>query len=529
MNDPATHPTRLVETLEERFSTIERDFAIAWWESQIDATEENDAKRAELELELRRIKGDVEAFRAVRDALEHPIHDVVLRRQLQILRLSLTGNQMNEAQRKEIVELSTRVESRFSSHRADVDGEKLDDNEIEETLKTSNDVEERKKVWEASKQIGALVADDVRELARVRNAVARDLGYPDYYKMALDLQELDEDWLFSVMDEVENLTDEPFTRWKGTLDDQLKARFGASTLYPWHYADPFFQNLPPDGRPSLDAALGESSAVELARNTFRAWSMDIDQVLEVSDVFPRENKCQHAFCMDTDRSGRDVRILANVVPGERWVEVMLHESGHAAYDVGIDRTLPWLLRRPSHTFTTEGMALLSGRLVRERSWLSDIAQLDEAAYAGIVHDLKKANAAQSLVLARWILVMVHFERDLYADPESDLNSRWWEIVERMQKVTPPPDRDAPDWAAKIHIAAAPVYYQNYLLGEILASQLASVCEEEAGQLLSPAAGRLLNERFFAPGASMRWDALIRHATGRDLSAADHAGYVSDAA
>ena len=29
----------------------------------------------------------------------------------------------------------------------------------------------------------------------------------------------------------------------------------------------------------------------------------------------------------------------------------------------------------------------------------------------------------------------------------------------------------PDWATKIHIALYPCYYHNYLLGELLASQL----------------------------------------------------------
>ncbi len=32
---------------------------------------------------------------------------------------------------------------------------------------------------------------------------------------------------------------------------------------------------------------------------------------------------------------------------------------------------------------------------------------------------------------------------------------------------------APDWAAKIHMTGAPVYYHNYLLGELIASQLAA--------------------------------------------------------
>ena len=61
---------------------------------------------------------------------------------------------------------------------------------------------------------------------------------------------------------------------------------------------------------------------------------------------------------------------------------------------------------------------------------------------------------------------------LYADPNlEDPNSDWWDLVEKLQLVERPPDRDEPDWAAKIHVAVAPVYYHNYVLGHLLATQL----------------------------------------------------------
>ena len=115
--------------------------------------------------------------------------------------------------------------------------------------------------------------------------------------------------------------------------------------------------------------------------------------------------------------------------------------------------------------------------------------------------------------------MTNFERALYADPDADLDARWWELVERHQLVTRPDGRRAPDWAAKIHLAAAPVYYQNYLYGELFASQLDATLRSRAGGLVDrPAAGALLRDDVFAPGASLRWDALVERATGEPLTA-----------
>lgn len=522
-------PHRLVERMEERLEPLDIEFHEAYWQSQISATPENEKRRNELELELRAIKGDAETYEAIVAALEEPIHEPLLLRRLELLRASMTANQMDDEQRQRMIELDSSIEHDFAAHRAEVDGKRLSDNEIEEILRTSSDNEVRRRAWEGSKEIGAVVATRVREIARLRNDAAIDLGYADYFQMALSLQEIPEEWLFSTLDDLAELTDAPFKRWKDALDTRLRTRFQVADVRPWHYSDPFFQSLPPDGRVSLDPFLAKMDAVDLARRTFDLWGIDLSGVMAASDVFPREKKCQHAFCIDIDRSTTDVRILANVVPGERWTEVMLHESGHAAYDISIDKGLPYLLRRAAHTFVTEAIALLSGRLVRDATWLSEVAGAPRDEVEGIVHQLRSATAAQNLLFARWVLVVTNFERELYADPEADLDDLWWDLVERFQFMPRPPGRSAPDWAAKIHIASAPAYYHNYLLGDLLASQLRKTIERGCGGFVgNEDAGSFLKERVFRHGSLLRWDVLIEEATGRGLSPGDFIEELSSA-
>ena len=96
-------------------------------------------------------------------------------------------------------------------------------------------------------------------------------------------------------------------------------------------------------------------------------------MLERSDLYPRDGKNQHAFCADIDRR-HDVRVLANCEPGGRWLGTMVHELGHAVYDLAIDPELPWILRQPAHTFTTEAIAMLHGRLVRDETFLERFAR-----------------------------------------------------------------------------------------------------------------------------------------------------------
>jgi peptidyl-dipeptidase A len=364
----------------------------------------------------------------------------------------------------------------------------------------------------------------VRELAHARNEAARALGYRDHFVFSLTLDELDETWLLTVLDDLEGRLSATWERTKETIDAGQRERLGLTSgeaLAPWDYADAFFQDAPAASDDPLEAALGHLDPVEVARTYFRALGEDVDGVLARSDLYPRDGKNQHAFCADLDRR-HDVRILANCEPGTRWLGTMVHELGHAVYDLAIDPELPWLLRRPAHTFTTEAIAMLHGRLVRDETFL----ELYAGVAAEIARDLRNAEMQRRelLVLVPWVQVMTRFERELYRDPDQELGKLWWQLVERYQRVTPPAGARPDDWACKIHVALAPVYYHNYLLGEVTASQLAYALARETGApspAVEPAAaGQFLRERFMRPGASLRWDVLIAEATGEPL-AIDH--------
>src|SRR5438132_2277323 len=109
-------------------------------------------------------------------------------------------SQLDDGLRRRLVELESKVESLFNTHRGVIDGERVDDNRIAEILIRSDDVELRRKAWEASKSVGAAAADHVLQLVELRNEAAVSLGHPDHYAMSLALDELDEDRLLRILD-----------------------------------------------------------------------------------------------------------------------------------------------------------------------------------------------------------------------------------------------------------------------------------------------------------------------------------------
>jgi peptidyl-dipeptidase A len=508
----------LVDRIVADLAPLEAEVNEAWWRTNVASSPEADAERIALEQRLSDYYADAETFAELTAAAAEPIDDADLARSVETLRLAFASEQTPAELRAELVTLNAECDSIYATFRGEAGGRRWNDNDIEKVLGDSDDSDERRAAWEASKQVGAEVVGRIRRLVEVRNEAAARLGYPHFYAMSLAFGELSEERLFALLDELDALTAEPFRVMKEGLDTKLAERFGVEEVMPWHYADPFFQDAPREAAVDLDPLVAGRDLTDLTMRTYDGLGMQLRPVVDKSDLFTRDGKNQHAFCLNVDR-GQDVRVLCNVIDSERWASTMLHEFGHAAYDVYLGPDLPWALRRPAHSLTTEAVAQLFGRLSKDADWLRDVAGVPADDLVGVDEQVEAALRAHMLVFARWVLVMCHFERGLYADPTADHDTRWWDLVERFQLVTRPPGRQAPDWAAKLHLALAPVYYQNYVLGELFASQLQASVEARGGRLYDDAeTGEWLRRSVFGPGARLRWDRLVEQATGEPISA-----------
>jgi peptidyl-dipeptidase A len=504
---------------QEKLIPLFKEMKQAWWEAATTGTPKAIERQKKAQADLMRFWANRERFdtaKRLHESGEAP--DALQARLIKRLYLSAAKAQQDEETIERVTELEAEVREHYYNFRPELDGSRLSDNELDDILRDSVDSNEVRSAWLASKQVGALVAEQIRELARLRNAAARAQGYRDHFERMLTLNEIDEGELLRIFGDLEKATDEPFDHMKAEMDALRAKRFGIGieALRPWHYPNRFFQSAPNLTELDTRVLYEDKDPVQLALATYDGLGMDLRGVVERSDLYPREGKNQHAFCLDMDREG-DVRTLNNLQPNERWTGTLLHELGHAAYDIYIDPELPWLLRAPSHSLTTEAIAILMGARTRDVDWLRQILGLSEKDAKRYAEAGRIQQRAARLAFTRWALVMTHFERELYANPERDLDSYWWELVERYQKLMRP-ERMAPDWAAKIHIALEPVYYQNYELGEVVVAQVERCLEREVGGIVGKVeAGEWLKERFFRPGARQDWSAHIESATGEPLN------------
>lgn len=285
----------LVERITADLAPLEAAVNEAWWRSNVASSPETDAERIALEQRLSDYYADPATYAELRAVGD--VADGTLRREVETLTLAFGAEQTPAELRTELVRLNAECDSIYATFRGEAAGQRWSDNDVEKVLAHSDDPDERRAAWEASKQVGAEVEGRVLRLVEVRNDAARRLGHPHYYAMSLALGELDEERLFTLLDELDRLTAQPFAELKAGIDGKLRQRFGTDTLMPWHYADPFFQDAPREAAVDLDPLVAGKDLVDLTLTTYDGLGMDLRPVVERSDLFTREGKNQHAFCL----------------------------------------------------------------------------------------------------------------------------------------------------------------------------------------------------------------------------------------
>jgi len=532
---PSLRMVSEVEPLEEfieahvgKIKPMRKKASLAYWDAANTGNLEDYDRFSKLQFEIRQIYSNPEEFALLKDIKESGrVKDAILARQLDRLYNGYLKNQIDLQLLKRIVDLSTEIEKNFSTFRGTIDGEKVTTNEIKEILKTETDSVKRERAWLASKQVGPVVAADIIQLVKLRNEAARKVGFDNYHTLSLTITEQTVAEVDEIFDKLYESTNEPFAKLKLDLDCILAAKYGIAVteLMPWHYHDPFFQESPMVYDLDLDGYYKDKDVRELAVRFYAGIGLPVGSILANSDLNEREGKNPHAFCTDIDRQG-DVHILCNLKNNEYWMETILHELGHGVYDKYHDPKVPYLLREPVHSFTTEAIAMFFGRLSRNPAWMEQMLGLSDQQRTEIEEVSRKYAQLKQLIFVRWAMVMYDFEKQLYANPDQDLKSLWWETVEKYQFVKRPKGRNEPDWASKIHFTVAPCYYHSYVLGELLASQLHHhivhnilklESDENVSYVEQSKAGDFLREKVFEAGAVYHWNDMIERTTAEPLT------------
>jgi peptidyl-dipeptidase A len=508
-------------------ANLARQLNLAYWDAQAGGRPKAGSSLVRLETAIR----GMYARQADRMALEKladggRIRDEMLSRQLHLLLLAFRENQLPEKTIQRLVQQSNDLADAFHAWRPVLDSRKTTPQHLLDLLMSESDSTERRQIWAAFMARGQQLAPRLIALVKLRNQAARQQGFDNYYRMQLEVSEMDADMLHSLLDGLAAKTDRATSRMMTAVNARLARRFGIGVdeIRPWHFEDPFFQRSPGAESVDLQPWFARHKPQDLVRRFFSSMGFAADDILRRSSLKGPAKAADIAFCLDVDREG-DVRIHAPLENSEGWTSLLMHEMAHGLYNKHIDPNLPWLLRQPAGPVISEGVAQLFGRLTRHPDWLADMRIVPPEQLKGISAILRRQQQEDLLVFVRWSLLVVHFERELYRDPGQDLNSVWRELKKRYQMVAPADGRDVSDWACLPHLVLAPATYQNYLLGEMMAGQLLHHLAFNQLKGADPGRvsfvgrkdlGRFFKDEVFSKGARYHWAALVRQTTGQAL-------------
>ncbi len=524
----------------------------SWWDAQTDVKPENDGKRIAAGEAFSAFTGDPEIVHRLRILREHSGElDPIVRRQLEKAWLAAAESPGTVP---DLVSARIAAESAQSSAmdsweyclRRGPDGECLEfvsANDIDRLLVESRNLDERLRVWEASKEIGRSLRPGLVDLQRLRNAVAQEMGYEDFFALQVadygmsskEMMAMLDQWV----DDLRPLYRELHTWARYTLAERYHT--AVPDRIPAHWVGNRWGQSWPGlvDAVDLDALFADRSPEWIVHQAERFYtSMGFPPLPETfwerSDLYPlpagserKKNSHASAWHIDLDH---DVRSLMSVESNSRWFTTTHHELGHIYYYLSYTRPeVPVVLRTGANRGFHEGIGEQIGLAATQVPYLREVGLLPaDQVIEPVLWQLNEA-LSETVVFLMWAAGTIsHFEHDLYAeglDP-SEWNQRWWEYKARFQGLEPPSARGDGlcDPATKSHINDDPAQYYDYAFATVLKYQLH---EHIARKILHqpPSAANYYGSvptgdflrSILAAGATRDWRELLREKTGRDLS------------
>lgn len=368
--------------------------------------------------------------------------------------------------------------------------------------------------------------DSLMLLVRLRNEWARQTGFADYYALQFFLNEQEPKKIDSLFSVLERQTGSAYFEIKKDVRDPVHYR-GVFSQYGQRY-----DNL------RRNNAYAYVNMPHLAIRFFSGIGFELEEVLANSDFSRSDLKLPIVRCVPMNRKG-DIRLIGRLNGTETDMLRLLACCGEAAYWKSIPNTLPYLLRSPSSFMLQVGVASFFSRLVGYPDWLLSMGVFSAGQAGALRGSTHKELVREQLLFCRWALMMYHFERALYASPDSDLSALWVDLNRRYLgrdceqeikcrgRVCPRYART--EWVTEPYLLLDACQMHHYLLAELWAAQVTGYLCRTYPKLGSPCnpelvgnedVGAYFRKRVFEPGAGKHWEELTLEATGKALSVED---------
>src|ERR1043166_2236239 len=535
------------------YQALYRGNSEAQWLAGTDVTPEPDAASEAAGKAYAAFNGNPAIIDQARELLTHEkkLNELTVRQLKQLLLNAAEGPMTNPDLVAKRVAAETKQASLMNGFQYKLNGQKITANQIDDKLEKSTDLNERKAVWEASKEIGPALKENLVALRDLRNGVAKEMKYPDYFGLEVAAYGMTTDEMLKMLED-----------WMTTLRPlYLQLHTWAKYKLAEKFHQPVPKKIPAHWIANRWAQewLGLVEAANIDKYfegrkpewiiktaeqfyTGLGFSALPQSFWEKSDLYPvppdsKRKKNTHAYCNHIDLEN-DIRSLQSIQSNSRWFFTAHHELGHGYYDKAYTRPeVPYLLRLGAAPGFHEGV----GELISLAS--SQVPYLQSRGVLPLEFDADKTAFLLDDALARSVPfiyfscgTMPHWEADIYAHnlPADQWNARWWKYVSDFQGIEPPSPRGEEfcDAATKTHINDTPAYYYNYAFATVFKFQLhdyiARKILHQPPQSCNYADNKEVGawlENILKKGSTEDGRKFLKDATGKDISTRARAKYL----
>jgi peptidyl-dipeptidase A len=523
----------------------------AQWKSNIEIIEGDttNAKATERANEAYAIfTGSAENIENARKFLEHKDHLTVAQvKQLEVILFAAANNPQTVKELvKERIQAETAQTEKLFGYDFKLDGKSVSTNELDEILKSSNNLDERRKAWESSKEVGKGLKDGLVNLRKLRNETVKALGYSDYYSYQVSEYGMSNEEMIELMRKINSELRPLFRELHTYARYELAKKYNVKEVPDYIPADWLTNRWAQDWSSmvtveglDIESILKTKSPewiVKEGENFYK--SLGYPELpasfWEKSSLYPlpagskiKKNNHASAWHMNLNE---DVRSLMSVEPNAEWFETSNHELGHIYYYMTYtNKDVPPLLRGGANRAYHEAMGSLMGLAATQKPFLVERGLVDKDAKVDQIQNLLKEALNYAVFIPFSAGVMSEFEKSLYTDnlPASEFNKRWWELVKQYQGVVSPSDRGEEycDAATKTHINDDAAQYYDYALSYVILFQLhdhiaKNILKQDpraTNYWGNKEVGEFLKSIMY-PGASEDWRKVLKEKTGEDLNA-----------
>ena len=467
---------------------------------------------------LTKIRKQKGIYNVIKVARERKLKDPVLRRRVEMLWDRLKAYHLSkkvDALRAKIHVLTDKLNGIQASFRGSLNGKKMSNRDLGLIIRRNADRTKREAAWRAYSAVGPKVLQGgFMKLVQLRNQYAKMLGHKSFFHYRYHKLHLDPVKMWKMYETLRKATKKSMEAVLKSQEKTLKIK----QIMPWDRR--YASHLQAKKVMDMDKFFSSKKLLPILFKAYKEMGFTLKKMDIKMDLYPRPKKNQHAYCFDIDPP-HDVRILANVGrPGQRPYETLFHEMGHAVHGKMVTESVRTFRSLPDEGFLNEGSANFFGNLVDTRSFYARYLNIPAPTLAQIV-EFKRRRLHNRLASIRWTLIWMYFERDLYVNIPNvkDPSAQFWKRYKQF--MGPVPKNPPPYWGILIHFVSHPIYYQNYLLADLLAAQLHETVKQKTGKnhiLGNAKVAAYLAKAFFGYGRRYQWDVLLKKMTGKPLSA-----------